>query len=130
MVTWIVRNSRVVLFMILKRHCDVFQQMGFICKHELTPCHNCKSSRTFLECKGISILERPGNSPDMNPIEKVWNIIKKMIGNQIPCKREVMWDRVSHAWYSVTPNVLEEFYNIMLRRTADLYKAKGLATNY
>ena len=89
-----------------------------------------KSSRTFLECKGISVLEWPGNSPDINPIENVWNIIKKVIGNQFPCKREEMWDRVCDAWYSVATSVLEELYNSMPRKIADLYKTKGHATKY
>ena len=108
----------------------MFQPNGYICMNYLVPRHNSKSSRTFLECKGISVLEWPGNLPDMNPIENVWNTIKKVIGNQLPCKREVMWDRVCDARYSVAPNVLEELYNSMPRRIADLYKAKGGATNY
>ena len=57
----------------------------------------------------------------MNPIENVCNIIKKVIGNQIRCKREEMWDRVCDAWYSVALNVLEELYNFMPRRIEDLY---------
>ena len=62
--------------------------------HDLAPCHNSKSSRTSKECKRTSVLEWPGNSPDMKFIENVWNIIKKVINNQIPCKREEMWDQV------------------------------------
>ena len=62
--------------------------------HDLAPCNNSKSSRTFLECKGISVLELPENLQDKNPIENVWNIKKKVNGNQIPCKREVMRKRV------------------------------------
>ena len=65
--------------------------------HDLTPCHNSKSSRTSLECKGIFVLEWPGNLSDMNPTENVCNIIKKVTGNQSPCKREEMWDRVCDA---------------------------------
>ena len=53
--------------------------------HDLAPCYNSKSTRIFPECKGIPILEKPGNSPDMNPIENVWNLMKKDIGNQMPC---------------------------------------------
>ena len=44
--------------------------------HDLAPCHNSESSRTFLECKEISVLELPGNSPGMSTIENVWNIIE------------------------------------------------------
>ena len=63
----------------------------------LAPCHNSKSTRTFLICKGIPAPERPGNSPDMTPIENVWNILKKESGNQILCKKEEMWKRVCEA---------------------------------
>ena len=53
--------------------CVVFLQKGYIFMHDLAPCHTSKSTRIFLGCKGIPILEGPGNLPDMNPIENVWN---------------------------------------------------------
>ena len=59
--------------------------------HDLMPCHNYIKTRTFLECKGIPVLEWPRNSPDMDPIENVSNIMKKEIGNQMPCIKEEMW---------------------------------------
>ena len=62
-------------------NCAVFQQKGYICMHDLVPCHDYKSTRIFLECKGISVLELPWNSPAMHLIEYVWKIIKKVIGN-------------------------------------------------
>ena len=45
--------------------------------------------------------------PDMNPIENVWNIMKKEIGNQMPCKIVKMWNKVCEAWYSLALNVLK-----------------------
>ena len=77
--------------------------------HDLVP-YNLKSTRTLLECKEISILEWQGNSPDMNPIKTVWNIMKTETSNQMPCKKEKMWKRVCEVWYSVPPNVLEQLY--------------------
>ena len=41
-----------------------------------------------------------------------------------------MSKRVCKAWYSEARNVLEELYNSMTRRIADLIKAKGDATKY
>ena len=55
----------------MKCECAVIPQKGHIFIHDLVPCHNSKSTRTFLECKGIPILEWPWNPPDMNPIENV-----------------------------------------------------------
>ena len=42
---------------------------------------------SFLEYEGMPVLEWPGYSPDMNPIENILNIMEKEIGNQKPCKR-------------------------------------------
>ena len=49
--------------------------------------------------------------------------MKKEIGNQM-CKKEDMWKQVYEVWYSVSPNVLEELYNLMSRENADINKAK------
>ena len=37
--------------------CVMFLQKGYIFMHELAPCHNSKSTRIFLVCKGIRLLE-------------------------------------------------------------------------
>ena len=77
--------------------------------HNLASFHNSKSTRIFLYCKEIHILEWPGYSPDLNPEENVWDIMKKYIGNQMPGKIEAMWKRVCEAWYSVALNIQENF---------------------
>ena len=59
--------------------------------YDLPLCHNSKKTRTFLECKGIPVLEWPWNSPDMNPMKNVSNIMKKEIGNQMPFIKEERW---------------------------------------
>ena len=66
--------------------------------------------------------------PDIKSIENVWDIMKKEIGNQLPCLKEEMLRRVCEAWYSVRPNVLEELNNEIPSRNEDL-KAKGGASN-
>ena len=66
---------------------------------------------------------------NMNPIENVWNIMKKEIGNQMLCIKD-MRKRVCGAWYSVAANILEELYNSMPRRIAYLIKENGGATKY
>ena len=66
----------------------------------------------------------------MNAIENVWNIMKKEIGNQMPCKIEEMWKRVCEVWYSVALNVLEELYNSMPRKIADLIEANKQNTEF
>ena len=81
--------------------CFPTEEIYFI--HDLAPYHNLK------KYSGLTrVLERPGNSPDMNPMENIWNIMREEICNQMPCKNEEMWERLCEARYSVAPDVLEE----------------------
>ena len=50
-----------------------------IFQQDLAPCHTSKKMRTFFEEKDITILDWPGNLPDLNPIENLWAIIKRRI---------------------------------------------------
>ena len=36
------------------------------------PCYTAKSIKTFLANESIELLDWSGNSPDMNPIENLW----------------------------------------------------------
>ena len=50
----------------------VFQQ-------DLAPCHTLKQVKKFMNENYIKVLEWPGNSPDLNPIENLWSICKKRL---------------------------------------------------
>ena len=41
------------------------------------PCHKAKTVLSFLEAEGIAVMKWPPQSPNMNPIENVWKIIRE-----------------------------------------------------
>jgi transposase len=43
------------------------------------PCHSCKLAREARTKLGISSLIHPPSSPDLNPIENVWSLLKTKI---------------------------------------------------
>lgn len=66
------------------------------------PFHGSKRTKNYLDEKDIDVLEWPGYSPDLNPIENVWAWLK----NEIYMKRkrltskEVLWNYVKIKFFS------------------------------
>ena len=64
-----------------------------IFQDDSAPCHRAKRVKTFLNLKKIKVLDWPGNSPDLNPIEELW----KLMGDQLIKESTtiIVWDNNS-----------------------------------
>ncbi len=49
---------------------QLFKYADFIFQQDLAPAHTAKSTKSWFNDHGVSVLEWPVNSPDQNPIEQ------------------------------------------------------------
>ena len=56
---------------------QLYGDADFIFQQDLAPAHSAKATSTWLKDHGIPVLNWPANSPDCNPIENLWGIVKR-----------------------------------------------------
>ncbi len=63
---------------------QLFKDADFIFQQDLAPAHTAKSTKRWLNDHGVSVLDWPANSSDLNPIENLWCIVKRKMRNKRP----------------------------------------------
>ena len=69
-----------------------------ICMHDVAPCHPSRVVKKFLGEKNIRQLEWPGNSPDLNPIENLWMLLKNKKSERQPTNAKSFVTAIKEIW--------------------------------
>ena len=103
---------------------------GWIFQHDNTTCHTCRLVKGWFKEGGITFMEWPAQSPDLNPIENLWDQLKTMVQEQNPTNVTELWSAVKAAWQGFPLDKLIILINSMPRRCKAVIKARGGATKY
>lgn len=98
-----------------------------ILQQDLAPCHTAKKSLAALQTERINVLKWPGNSPDLNPIENLWAIVKRKLNNYDCTTKDKLITAVIQIWYhdQEIKNKCSNLVNSMPKRVKMILKAKG-----
>ena len=96
------------------------------------PCHTAKSVTRYLQSKHILVLKWPGNSPDMNPNENLWELVKRRVSSDMITTKQQLIEKIISVWHR-DPHVAElakKCIASMPKRVKNLLKVKGGCTKY
>ncbi|KAI0995735.1 hypothetical protein K3495_g12445 [Podosphaera aphanis] len=102
------------------------------------PSHKAVQTMRELSERKITLIEWPPYSPDLHPIENVWNTMKNYIQFKYPDlgegrqrSQDELRDIVKESWdWAVDENDLERIIESMPRRIRSVYDAGGGYTKY
>jgi transposase len=96
------------------------------------PCHKTDLIRDFLHQHGIPTLDWPPQSPDMNPIENLWHIVKKRRQKKygIPRTQDELIEQVFDIWSNLEFSLLIKLVDSIENRLKEVLRLKGRATKY
>jgi len=112
---------------------DIFKQDNpdFRYQQDGAPCHTARVCIKWFQDHGVTLLDWPGNSPDLNPIENLWSRLKRLVSAKRPSNRKTLIASIIESWFHViTPEHLASLVDSMPRRCQAVISAKGFPTKY
>jgi transposase len=107
---------------VLPAHCW-FQQ-------DNAPAHRSWITTQLLEDMDVRVLPWPARSPDLNPIEHVWDILGRRMQHRACQSLNELFDALKEEWHSIPQEDLDDLIHSMPRRVGMVITKHGGHTKY
>ena len=96
------------------------------------PCHTANIVKAFLVEKEVKFIKWPPYSPDLNPIENVWSLIKRKLMSEFPvaANPDELIEQVNEIWNSFSSEFAYKMCGNYKNRLQAVVKAQGGYTKY
>ena len=86
--------------------------------------------RLFLGRKKSVLSDWPSQSPDLNPIENLWVILKKNVSRRNASNKEDLWHVIVEEWHKISNDYILSLCRSMPQRLASVIKSQGGHSKY
>ncbi len=108
----------------------LYRDADFIFQQDLAPAHTAKGTKSWFNDHGVTVLDWPANSPDLNPIENLWGIVKRKMRDTRHNNADDLKAVIKVTWAFITPEQCHRLIASMTRRIDAVIHAKGGPTKY
>ncbi len=116
----------------LRQTIEFYGLEDFVFQHDNDPKHTARVTQACIAENNLEVLQWPAQSPDLNPIEYMWHVLKQKLGDHelMPTSMHELWLRVQHEWESINVDDCMKLIETMPKRLEAVMKAKGGNTKY
>lgn len=94
------------------------------------PKHKSQLVKNWMNANAVPLMEWPSQSPDLNPIENLWDHLDKRIRHYTIRNTEELFQVLELEWKNISKDFCVKLVNSMQRRCFEVIKSKGYATKY
>ncbi len=109
---------------------QLYGDADFIFQLNLAAAHTDKGTKGWFNAHGVTVLDWPANSPDLNPIENLWGIVKRKMRYARPNNADDLNTAIKATRASITPEQCHRLIASTPRRIDAVIHAKGGPTKY
>ncbi len=80
---------------------QLFKDADFIFQQDLAPAHTAKGTKSWFNDHGVTVLDWPANSPDLNLIEILLDIVKRKMRDTRPNNEDELKTAIRATWASL-----------------------------
>ena len=102
----------------------------FVFMHDNDPKHTSGLIKDWLKEKKIQTLPWASFSPDLNPIEHLWDELERRVKKHQPKNAQQLKDLLQDEWKNIEHSVLEKLVDSVPSRLRECIKANGYPTRY
>ncbi len=108
----------------------LYGDADFIFQQDLAPAHTAKCNKSWFNDHVVTVLDWPANSPDLNPIENIWGIVKRKMRDTRPNNADDLKAVIKATWAFITPEQCHWLIASMPHRTDAVVHVIGGPTKY
>ncbi len=98
--------------------------------HDNDPKHTSKATDGFLKKNRVKVIQWPSMSPDLNPIEHLWGILKRQVEHHSPSSIQSLKEVILEEWKKIDLAKCRQLFHYMPRRLGAVIKNHGGHTKY
>lgn len=104
----------------------------FVFQQDNDPKHTSAKAHNYFHDHNINVLKWPAQSPNLNPIEHLWEHLKRKLNAYLthPTSIYELHSQIEHEWKKINPEVCKKLILSMPDRLEAVIRAKGGPTKY